>query len=274
MRHAGCEIRLLHRRHRERSAHRGDRGEKLMPIALELGGKSPHVVFADANLEAAAAAVADGIFEASRTILCGGFEAVRGTQSVIRQSAGHRSASAPQQPQARSAGCTGSPARSDLLFCASRAVERYVSCRLRRGRQDRGGRRAPAGSRLVDGAYYLPTVVTGLDQRCNRVPAGDLRARSLRAAVRRRRGSCRAGERLCIRVGGGIWTADYQRAWRVARRLDAGTVWINNYKQLSIATPFGGFKDSGFGREKGIGGLRLYQQVEEFVLGTRHPPLA
>jgi acyl-CoA reductase-like NAD-dependent aldehyde dehydrogenase len=61
-------------------------------------------------------------------------------------------------------------------------------------------------------------------------------------------------------LAAGIWTADYRRAWRVARQLEAGSVWINTYKQLSISTPFGGFKQSGIGREKGITGLRLYQQ--------------
>jgi betaine-aldehyde dehydrogenase len=49
--------------------------------------------------------------------------------------------------------------------------------------------------------------------------------------------------------------------------LEAGTVWINTYKQLSIAAPFGGFKDSGLGREKGVGGVRLYQQSKSLYFG-------
>jgi betaine-aldehyde dehydrogenase len=68
-------------------------------------------------------------------------------------------------------------------------------------------------------------------------------------------------------LAAGIWTADFARAWRVARRLEAGTVWINTYKQLSIATPFGGFKQSGIGREKGLSGIRLYQQTKGIYLG-------
>lgn len=58
-------------------------------------------------------------------------------------------------------------------------------------------------------------------------------------------------------LGAGMWTGDYARAWRVAREIEAGSVWINTYKQSHIATPFGGFKDSGIGREKGLHGLRL-----------------
>jgi len=68
-------------------------------------------------------------------------------------------------------------------------------------------------------------------------------------------------------LASGIWTADYRRAYRVARALEAGTVWINTYKQLSIATPFGGFKESGIGREKGISGMRLYQQAKGIYWG-------
>jgi betaine-aldehyde dehydrogenase len=68
-------------------------------------------------------------------------------------------------------------------------------------------------------------------------------------------------------LAAGIWTADYRRALRVARRLQAGTVWINTYKQLSLSTPFGGYKESGLGREKGLAGLRLYQQTKAIYLG-------
>jgi len=71
-------------------------------------------------------------------------------------------------------------------------------------------------------------------------------------------------------LAAGIWSADYKRAWRVARAIDAGTIWINTYKQLSIATPFGGFKESGYGREKGITGMRLYQQAKGVYFGLGH----
>jgi betaine-aldehyde dehydrogenase len=70
-------------------------------------------------------------------------------------------------------------------------------------------------------------------------------------------------------LAAGIWTEDFSRAWRVGRAIDAGTVWINTYKRLSISAPFGGFKASGLGREKGISGLRLYQQPKSMYLALR-----
>ncbi len=63
-------------------------------------------------------------------------------------------------------------------------------------------------------------------------------------------------------LASGIWTADYRKAWRVGRALRAGTVWINTYKETSITTPFGGFKDSGLGREKGRQGMNIYMEAK------------
>ena len=125
----------------------------------------------------------------------------------------------------------------------------------------------PADDRLAKGAFYLPTIVSGIDNA---------------VAIAREE---IFGPVLCVLpfedeadlvaqandsaygLAAGLWTADYKRAWRVARALEAGTVWINTYKQLSIAAPFGGFKDSGIGREKGITGMRLYQQPKSIYLG-------
>ena len=72
----------------------------------------------------------------------------------------------------------------------------------------------------------------------------------------------------------GIWTENFQRAWRMGRALEAGSVWINTYKQSVTSTPFGGFKNSGIGREKGIDGLRLYAQVKSMYFGLHAQPLS
>ena len=71
----------------------------------------------------------------------------------------------------------------------------------------------------------------------------------------------------------GIWTRDYRAAWRLARRIDAGTVWINTYKQFSASTPFSGRKDSGLGTEKGRDAIRAYQRQKSLYWGTSAAPL-
>ena len=63
-------------------------------------------------------------------------------------------------------------------------------------------------------------------------------------------------------LAAGIWTSDLKRAHRVARRLEAGTIWINTYHPLDAASPFGGYKQSGYGRELGAYALDLYTQIK------------
>jgi acyl-CoA reductase-like NAD-dependent aldehyde dehydrogenase len=244
--------------------------EKLMPVALELGGKSPHIIFADANLDAAAAAVADGIFEA------GGQSCVAGSRLFVQRAAYERvlglvveRARALKIDLPDAPGAQFGPLSS---FAHRERVERYVAnARSAGGKIVTGGAR-PEDLKLAGGAFYAPTVVAGLtnaDSVCQQEIFGpvlcalhfddedDLVAQANDSVYG---------------LAAGVWTGDYQRAWRVARALEAGTVWINTYKQLSIATPFGGFKDSGVGREKGIGGLRLYQQTKSLYWGLDAPP--
>jgi betaine-aldehyde dehydrogenase len=74
-------------------------------------------------------------------------------------------------------------------------------------------------------------------------------------------------------LAAGIWTRDYKRAWRVARALETGTVWINTYKQFSISTPFSGIKDSGVGVEKGRLGILQYKHQKSLYWGLNEHPL-
>jgi betaine-aldehyde dehydrogenase len=243
--------------------------EKLMPVALELGGKSPHVVFADADLDAAAAAVADGIFEAS------GQSCVAGSRLVVQRPVYERvlglvaeRARALKLDLPDAPGAKLGPLSS---FDHRERVERYVeSARSEGGTIVAGGAR-PADARLTQGAYYLPTVVAGLTNAatvCQQEIFGPVLCA---LAFEDEEDLVQLANDSAYGLAAGIWTADYRRAWRVARRLDAGTVWINTYKQLSIASAFGGFKDSGIGREKGIGGLRLYQQAKSLYFGLDAP---
>jgi len=238
---------------------------KLMPVALELGGKSPHIVFADADIDAAVAAVADGIFEGSGQSCVAGSRLFvqRSVQAeVVRKLTERARSLRVDLPDA--AGAEMGPLAS---FAHRDKVERMVEDARAAGAQILAGGARPGAAALARGAYYLPTVIGGIDNR---------------AAIAQQE---IFGPVLCVLpfddeedliaqandstlgLASGVWTADYQRAWRVARALEAGTVWINTYKQLSIATPFGGFKESGIGREKGITGMRLYQQPKGIYFG-------
>jgi aldehyde dehydrogenase (NAD+) len=70
-----------------------------------------------------------------------------------------------------------------------------------------------------------------------------------------------------------VWTNDVRRAHRVADRLDAGTVWVNTYRALNFAVPFGGAKLSGYGRENGLDGLREFTQTKGIWFETDDAPV-
>ena len=129
-----------------------------------------------------------------------------------------------------------------------------------------GGKR-PESPECGDGAYYLPTIIDGLDHS-SRVCQEEIFGSILVVLP------FDSEDDLVNQVNDtvfglacGIWSGNIQKAWRVAGAIKAGTVWINTYKQLSIAAPFGGYKQSGLGREKGIQGLRAYQQTKSIYLG-------
>jgi acyl-CoA reductase-like NAD-dependent aldehyde dehydrogenase len=69
-------------------------------------------------------------------------------------------------------------------------------------------------------------------------------------------------------LGSGVWTGDIGRAIRMSERIQAGTVWINTYRAVSYLSPFGGYKDSGLGRENGIDAMREYLQVKSVWINT------
>lgn len=239
--------------------------ERLIPVALELGGKSPHIVFADAALDKAADAVQGGIFEGS------GQSCVAGSRLFVERSALDRMTELLRERA--TAIKVGMPLAPDSRmgplssFRHRETVESFVQSARDEGGEIIAGGGRPDDPDLARGAFYLPTLIAGLDRG----------ARACREEI--------FGPVLCILpfddeddliaqangtaygLASGIWSGDVTRALRVARRIEAGTVWINTYKQLSISTPFGGYKDSGLGREKGIGGMRLYQQQKSIYLG-------
>lgn len=232
--------------------------ERLIPVALELGGKSPHIVFDDANLEAAVENIIGGIFEGS------GQSCVAGSRLFIQRGVydklldlliARSKAIKVGQPEGNSSEM--GPVSS---FVHRSRIEKFIESAIAEGGKVLLGGKRPEGSEFEQGAYFLPTILGGLSNQATAVreeifgpvlcalpfdDEADLIAQANDSA---------------FGLASGIWTANYQRAWRVARALETGLVWINTYKQLSISTPFGGFKDSGIGREKGVSGMRLYQQ--------------
>jgi len=247
-------------------------GDRLVPAALELGGKSPHVVFADANLEHAVAAVVAGIFGSA------GQSCVAGSRLFIEAGIYDQVLSA---VVARARGLRLALPDADGVEMGPLASFHHrerVAAFVDRARAEGGrilcGGAAPTGGDFDQGAFYLPTVIDGLDAQalsCQEEAFGPvlvvLPFKDEEDLIAQANGTA-------FGLACGIWTENFKRAWRIGRALEAGSVWINTYKQSVVSTPFGGFKNSGIGREKGIDGLRMYAQVKSMYFGLHEQPLA
>ncbi|OCW59589.1 aldehyde dehydrogenase [Hoeflea olei] len=233
---------------------------RLVPMILELGGKSPHIVFADADLKEAAKTVASGIFGGT------GQSCVAGSRLFVEQRVADEFRELlVQEAQALRLGPPTDP-DSNLGPLASFAHRDRVESFVRKGLEAGGeailGGRRPEGDVYADGAYYLPTIIGGIDNRSEIAQEEIFGPVLCFMTFEDEDDLVAAANDSVYGLAAGLWTSDYRKAWRVGRALEAGTVWINTYKQLSIAAPFGGFKLSGLGREKGLQGMRAYQQAK------------
>src|SRR5579864_3201272 len=235
-------------------------GKKLITTVLELGGKSPHIVFPDADFNAAADAVTVAIFEGTGQSCTAGsrlFVERKVYDEVISMIMERARALRVDLPDAPDAQLGPSASFSQRQF-----VENMVEGARKEGAEILIGGCRPSEPRLAKGAFYLPTIVAGISNK-SYIAQQEIFGPVLCAMpFDNEEELLQKANDISYGLAAGIWTADYKRVWRVARALEAGMVWINTYKQFSTAAPFGGFKDSGLGREKGLQGIRTYQQVK------------
>ncbi|WP_374206843.1 aldehyde dehydrogenase family protein [Streptomyces noursei] len=244
---------------------------KLIPASLELGGKSPTIVRADADLEQALAGVMFGIFSASGQSCIAGsrlFVARRMYRAFVDELVARvrKLRVGPGTDPATQVGPLVHHRHRD-------AVAGYVDLARAEGGRVRCGGAAPEGDAYRDGAYYLPTVIDRLPNSARACQEEIFGPVLIALPYDDEDDLVRQANDTVYGLACGIWTRDHRAAWRLARRIDAGTVWINTYKQFSISTPFSGMKDSGLGTEKGRDAIRAHQRQKSLYWGTSDAPL-
>lgn len=241
-------------------------GELLKPVAAELGGNAANIVFADADLDQAIGAVINAfVFNTGQFCMAGPrllverpiYDTVLG---ILENAVGQVPLGRPTDP-----GTVIGP----LTSAAHRdRVERMVQDAV-----DGGGSIIAGGERveLDGGFYYRPTVIAGLGQDALAVREEVFGPVLTVQPFDTEDEAIALANGTAYGLASGVQTSNMSRAHRVAARLEAGIVWVNGWAMLDAAMPFGGVKDSGWGRENGAEALASYTRSKSVLIGLEQP---
>jgi aldehyde dehydrogenase (NAD+) len=238
----------------------------LKRVSMELGGKSPNIVFDDAEMENAIKGVVSGIFAAT------GQTCIAGSRLLVQESihdeflerlvAFARAAKMgdPMDAATQIGPVTNKPQLAKIL--------KYIDIGTREGAWPvLGGGRA-VRPECGNGWFVEPTIFEGVNNRM-RIAQEEVFGPVLAVIpFRDEEEAIALGNDVVYGLAAGVWTQNMRRALTMAEKLQAGTVWINTYRAVSYLSPFGGYKRSGIGRESGQEMIKEYLQVKSVWIST------
>jgi aldehyde dehydrogenase (NAD+) len=222
---------------------------------LELGGKAANIVFADAAIDQAVEGIVDGIFFNQGHVCCAG------SRLLVQESVADEVIS--KLKDRMETLIVGDPLdkNTDIGAINSAAQLEKIEQYLRIGR-DEGGEMHQSSCRLPDTGYWCrPTLFSGVSQS-NRVVQEEIFGPVLAIQTFRTfQEALDKANNTPYGLSGGVWTDKGAKIFRMTRSIRAGVVWANTFNKFDPAAPFGGYKESGMGREGGLHGLHSYVEL-------------
>lgn len=238
----------------------------LKRVSLELGGKSPNIVFEDADLDAAVVGAISGIFAAS------GQTCIAGSRLLLQKSihdefvnrlvemAREARIGDPMLAETHVGPVTTKPQFDKVLHYIEAAKREGAKCVLG------GGAYSPPN--VQHSQFIAPTIFTNVDNRMTIAQEEVFGPVLAIIPFDDEEDAISKANDIIYGLAAGVWTTDMGRAFRMSERLQAGTVWINTYRAASYLSPFGGYKRSGVGHENGIRAMDEYLQTKSVWIST------
>jgi acyl-CoA reductase-like NAD-dependent aldehyde dehydrogenase len=228
----------------------------LKRLSLELGGKSPNIVFADADMEAAVRGAMTGIFYNKGEVCAAG-------SRLFLEERIHDEFMGKLTERVKTLKVGDPMDRSTRMGpVVSRQQMETVLGYIESGKQE-GARVVAGGNRVGSKGYFIePTIFSGVSNRM-KIAREEIFGPVLSVIpFKSVEEGIAQGNSTTYGLAAAVWTRDVAKALKAARAIRAGTVWVNAYNLFDAALPFGGFKESGFGREMGSVGLDHYTEVK------------
>jgi aldehyde dehydrogenase (NAD+) len=244
----------------------------LTKVSLELGGKAPNIVFADADLDQAVDGALMGIFFNQGQVCCAGSRLF--VDEAVYDRFLDRFLTRSQMLK------VGDPLHVDTEMGPQvskeqlNRIQEYVSVGQKEGATVLTGGASPRLSKpWADGYFFQPTILTKVDNHMRVAQEEIFGPVTAVMPFKDEEDLIRRANDTIYGLSAGIWTRNLSRAHRLAKAMRAGTVWINTYNMIHPAIPFGGYKQSGYGRELGKHALDLYTQIKSVWVDLSDKPI-
>jgi len=236
-------------------------------VTLELGGKSPNIVFEDADFEAAVMGAISGIFAAT------GQTCIAGSRLLVQRSihdafvkrlievASDATIGDPMSLETHVGPVTTPPQYQKVLDYIDIAKNEGAACVL--------GGKPYTGPGASGNQFVEPTIFTGVHNKM-RIAQEEVFGPVLSVIpFDTEEQAIAIGNDINFGLAAGVWTQNIGRAIRMSEKLRVGTVWVNTYRAVSFTSPFGGYKRSGLGRESGLEAVKAYMQVKSVWIAQK-----